>query len=385
MLDQSATPAELKAKLSKERKKWSLRLNAPDLAKRQDAEKKLALLDEASKIFESDESKANYDRQLSSDNQEQQEVYQQERKVQEEQGKTTLQIMEEYYRSNNYQVSAQMGQEQLSAGVVDLFLYEALADSYRRLNQVPSSLEICKQGLVQFPDSEYLYYLIVEGYLYNYEDLSTARQYLDNAVSKFPRNENLLKMDFECILREEGVGKKADLKANAYLAVNPSSEQLKAEIAEIYSVYSDTFLNFVGETGYIRDQYSYNQFARARKKASQYCGTSNLINFAKEAKNLGKHSFYKPGLKYPIGFFILTGLLSGFGTIGSLLAPLFLGFTALLLYCCWEPHWAGGARDIGGTDRTFQRAVEMVVWAFSFIIPPLKKLGGAAQAKLANR
>ena len=63
-ISQSLSGEEMEAALRKAKKQWGLRLGAPALARRQEAERKVALIDEAAPILCDKAKKAKYDKEL---------------------------------------------------------------------------------------------------------------------------------------------------------------------------------------------------------------------------------------------------------------------------------------------------------------------------------
>lgn len=377
-LDPSQSAEELSGFLRKERKKWALRLNAPDLTKRQEAERKLALLDEASSAFESESSKRDYDGFLFGSN-----------TVEETQDHEPISCgrqMEIDYRNREFDKVIVAATQLIKEGDNQLFCYEALADSYYNVSNHAQAVDIAVEGLNLHPNSSYLLSTIIRIYVHDLKNFDKAEEYLAKATDQFPDNPTLLLLEFEWRLYRFGMTRETISCADRYLATDATSERMKAKVADVFLTYSDTFLIFDSQNrGYVTSQPDYKQFYKARIQAEKYSSTEHTRNLAAHVKTLKKRAYNKGALPYAGGAAILGFITVSMDSLLALLGPLFLCFAMLVACVGWEPGWARDERTIGGKDNTLKRSIAIIVRVVTFIGTRSKRLANEAQSRAKEK
>lgn len=158
-IDQELQGEELNKALKQLRKKLVMRMNAPDLQKRQEAERMMQLVDEATLILCDKDKRHKYDKELKKKkNQGTQNAYQEQAaaatQVAENAVETLISLAEDMYSAGNYQGAIDTCHKVLGMGITNSRVYYVLGMTYMDLNNVNEALKVFQNAVAQNPDDQ---------------------------------------------------------------------------------------------------------------------------------------------------------------------------------------------------------------------------------------
>ncbi|MFI3250430.1 MAG: hypothetical protein R3Y07_05655 [Eubacteriales bacterium] len=381
--------------LVKSRKKHTMRLNAPDLEKRQQAERALQYVDEAETVFANANSKKTYDNNLKASgnttpvveevffeepqqqqnqNQNQNQQYQQNQNQQQNQGPSPVQLeidaLRDTYNNKNYPDAINRALALINAGNDTEMVYYWLVYSIRMQQNYRDSLDWTNKGLQKYPNSVNLTVCRISIHARNLKEVDIAGKYYKEALKRFPDNQYIENIGVEWLSYSEGFTPKVLAHIDSLVKKYPS-DKFKTMIANSLINIGDSYLV---ESRFFKDTAGYRCFLKARKLARQYNPSDRNIELLERAKELGKKTFYSSGHKYWIGVMILSmfvgnpafGILSLFGFCLQI-----YGFCCI--YALFEPKWATVKRNRTKKDHFLARAFDPIKDLFFFIKSKINK------------
>lgn len=249
-LDRSASIEELQEELRRAKKKWQNRLTAPSLEKRQEAERMMELLREASEILLVKDKKAKYDRELDKNGggdpvePPQPPVYQPQPAPAYSYGELNsaeaLDKIEQLYNANNYNQAIALCKQEISAGNNSVDIYGYMVDSYIEHEDINNAMLALQQMIQEHSNSAEAhiiyaaYYLrILEGH---YRKAKPSIDWLLNAG--YAQNDTVAALDVEyCI--DNGDLPLAKKKIDAHLGGNKASKEFGEYVCRAYEQYAD--------------------------------------------------------------------------------------------------------------------------------------------------
>ncbi len=311
--------------LFEQKKKWINRQNAPDMKKRQQAEAKIALIEEAANIFNDKFKRKEYDAKL--------EKARKSGKVEKQQA--TTQYEKQEYEQNTSNTSAENEIIVRAKRVYDLgdsaatinFCKKAIADGYFNSDlfnymalaywedgNVRMAIDTYKKGIQQFPDAAILYGNLAYVYACKTDDSATALSYIKKALELNSESSFFKATEIRCLLLTKNGSNVslADSKVDEYLENNPNDQEYRQAVSDAYLAYANSWF-LQSETGasYIINEDIYEYILMARKRAEEIYSTDYRKEQVKKVEKLNKKKFNTSNL---LGLF-MTAYIGGFSSL----------------------------------------------------------------------
>ena len=261
----------------KERKKWSLRLNAADLDKRQKAEQKLSLLDEAVKIFSDEHSRKNYDLELNKG----------EKATQQNQQEAAPQVsfatfeavhmqIENIYETGNSQATIELCNQAITMGMGSPMVYRYLIDSYGEMEMYDQAIATAKTAMTIYPDDVEIKFSLARLYTFLGKNLDEARNLLNEILQKDPEARGASIALTEIDLQTGNI-QKAEKDITERIKEYPEDTRYKALMASAYLGYSDSLFRTASNGGtYLDSKEDYEQCLEMRRRAYELNPTEKI-------------------------------------------------------------------------------------------------------------
>ena len=332
------TVEEIQQHLVKERKKWSLRLNAADLNRRQNAEQKISLLDDAVKVFADEYSRKKYDAELKKegqDYQEAQETYHES--INNNAGlDAILMQIENIYSTGNSGATIDLCNQAITSGIQHPQVYSYLIDSYEEIEYYDQALATAKTAMTLFPEDLNFKFAVARMLALRFNNYADAQKLLSDVLKVNPDAYGALALQSEIDLRT-GNKEKADKDIDAYLQHNPENTHYRNIVAYAYLRYGDTFLVPSNNGGnYINSKEDYNQCLEARKRAYELAPDEDTKNYYDKMVQYGNKQF-DTSLIGGIAVAIIGGLL--FIDSSFVVTLILWALAAWMIYSAFEPKW----------------------------------------------
>ena len=348
-LDSNMSGEEICSALFQEKKKWIHRQNANDLSKRQIAEQKIALIEEAAVIFSDKLKRDQYDlkilkTQKKSRGKGQQQTagqYHQENDHKQESQEysendpieTVVANAEKYYKSGNLNNTIAYCSRMILSGADSPHLYNYLGLAYWENDNINQAVDTFKKAIEKYPDEPIFCANLASVYLNALNDYVSAKVYIDQALRMDAGNKYILGLEISYMFYTGDVDA-AEEKIQQHLLDSPEDQEYRQYISEAYLAYSEKFFIECENGGaYIPSQQSYDSILYYRNKAKEILNTARTQNAVAAIEERGKRTFNKDNIK----------------GIGCLLALGFLFFTPLLFvwiicagvlaYFSYKPNW----------------------------------------------
>lgn len=357
-LDPNASCETLCAQLLQAKKKWINRQNANSVEKRQEAERKVVLIEEASKAFADEASKTAYDRALAQASQNaggapQQQAQarpqqqQQPTQPQQQQGWTVERVVDtaaQNQMSGRFSANIELCRQAIAHGMEDPNIYTYLAIAYSEIGNIQNALVTMETGLKKFPDEWSLYFNICSMYLHNTNQYGVVRKYLDKLKAWDIERDAVLGMELEYLLFSGQVDA-AEANIQAHLRENPSDNEYKEGAAKAYQLYANKFMAKAanGKT-YYPTQEAYDSALYYRKKAHELYPSDTTQQLLNEMAEAGKRKMDRETKIAIIGLVV----------IGLCILPLGLLFwiaAAALAYFTYIPAWQTESVELSGNQN----------------------------------
>ena len=259
---------EIQKLLVAERKKWSLRLNAADLDRRQKAEQKLSLLDEAVKIFMDEYSKKKYDAELKKSGQETIVVKEEAAHISDRQGYDEVWLrIKSLYESGNTQATIDLCNQAIMCGLSSGEIYETLVEAYAENGDFDQAIATGKTALNKYPGNFNVKYVMARLYLALNQNLEEVKEITDEILQKNPDLSVVLAMQIEVELCM-GNKEKADKDVEEHMNKYPNDMRYKELVASAYARKGDQFFTIASNgANYFTSKENYNQCLEMRQKA----------------------------------------------------------------------------------------------------------------------
>ena len=353
----NASLDEIRKILISERKKWNLRQNTADLDKRQGAERKLLLLDEATDAFQDDYSRKVYDRKLSANGGGGQ--TQARPQVNTGAAKNADEIIlriKNVYEAGNSNAVIDLCNTALNQGYRNFEIYDYLCAAYEESQKYDLALANAKTALY-VTNNNWFKYLIAKYDVYYFNNINEAKQLIDELKNDHIDAAVAMALGVEIELRL-GNEEEAQRQVNAYLNTHPNDEAYKQQVASAYLRYSDVFLTTAND-GYLywNRAEDYNNSVRYRKMAFDLCPNSKTKEIYERALSFNEKVFDKEDLVGPI-FMGLLGLwmLSAGGVFfGLILLGLFIWIMTTKNATKWQND-----RDVHAGSRPLPKQIARI-------------------------
>lgn len=340
-LKPDSSPEKLAEMIKKEKRKWTIRLNAPDLEKRQLAEKKLALLNEASKNLCNKKAKKNYDKLLSAaqkkgkvesveksamDNSEvEMDSRQSEKKV----SGIYLQA-QNLYEAGELDGALEFCKRALASGNEDYEIYKLMATCYLEKGDVQGTLVVCRTGSALYPSEIGFLDILSDLALVVQKDYRKADQYVNEILaidsSYVPALTRKLQLD---LLNEKETKAEHDVKK--YLQEHPYDDTYRWGAAKAYITYGDSFYSeSASGQSYFENKKAYESCLKYYGKAYEIYKTNETKKYVDNIQKLSEKKIEYPMI--PAYFFAGVILAAIVGTFAAALPFIPQSFSGLLVF-----------------------------------------------------
>lgn len=372
-LNQSSSCEELCAQLFKEKKKWITRQNANSIEKRQEAERKVLLIEEASKIFSDKLAKEKYDFNLmreekrtggSQGAQATQPAPQPQPGTRSQHSGMTVEeavdIAQKNYDSGYSSKNIDFCQRVIASGLEAAALYNYLGLAYWEVDDLQNAASTFAAAIEKYPDVATLYSNLGSLYLTSTTQYGTARIYIDRALELDPGDSFAQYLDIYYMFLTGEVDA-AEEKIQAHILQNPFDTEFKERAANAYLNYSDKFL-IQADNGdaYFPSQEAYDSVLYYRKKANEILSNQRTKEIVERTEKAGKRTIEKE----------TRIVLIGLGVLGLLSLPVgilwWIG-AVVLGYFAYIPAWKAYAMDLSG-KRNIANTIAHVLYKVASVI-----------------
>lgn len=348
-LDRTLKNEEICQQLKKEKRKWQNRLSAPDLERRQLAEKKCNEIEEAYVIFSDELKRKEYDRKLAKEGQPAQAQQVPQPQFDQSARYSKQQVIQEIinvYNSGNTQATIDICHRYLNLGMHFSEIYLYLGFAYWDNGDLNEALAAFKNGFNIDPNDDRFYSNIASMYLNESHDPNAAHPYLQKAIQLNPNSAfNMALLIYELLL--EGREQEADRSVENYLANNPQDMNYRAYVADTYIKYANKYYSTADSgASYIDNKENYEKILSLAQKAHAIIANDHTNSYLTQVEGYGKKKFYKGSIG---GIVILALLGMGFIDKNNFIIPgLMLVGAVLLIIFDIVPDWQITKMDVSG-------------------------------------
>lgn len=286
-LDPGASQEQLEADLRKLRRTWTNRASSgSDLDARQTAERKVALIREATETLLNAEKRAKYDKELKKNGAP--EPSSQNQYSAPSAGSAAfmdnaqlMDMLEGCYENNRYNQAIAAGKKLLENGVRDTEVYRILICSYidkGEENQAYRLLSQMEKDMPDDPDALLLIATVLLKLMPGRE--AEAKQYLDRLTEAgYGDTAEVAALDIEYQI-DTGNLEAADQKLNAFTAANGKDTLFCMNVSGAYVQAANRYATEYGGDMYFDNQKSFNNFAALMDKANsiyEFEGNRQLV------------------------------------------------------------------------------------------------------------
>lgn len=359
---------EIQKHLVTERKKWSLRLNAADLDRRQKAEQKLNLLDEAVKVFIDDYSKKKYDAELRKSGQETTIVKQEVEQINDNQGYDEVWMrIENLYESGNTQATIDLCNQAIMCGLSSREIYGILINAYGENGDFDQAIATGKAAMKKYPEDLDIKFSVARLYLHINENIDQVKNIIDEILQKMPNANGALATQVELDLRK-GNKEKADKDVEEYINKYPNDAQYKEMVSLAYSRCGEYFLSIAPNgANYFNSKENYDQCLEMRKKSYEINPCEATKEDYEEIKKYGAKTFDTS----LIGGIAAAVVISLFFMDSYMIVSVGLWALSIwMLVSAFEPKWQvdrgafTGSRKPANTVAYILTTIVKAVWRF---------------------
>ncbi len=274
-LDRGLSIADLEKELKALKRKWTTRASsASNTDKRQEAERMVALIREASGILLNKDSKAKYDKKLDKDPNASAQTAAPAQTQQTAMPATFandaafLDLMEQFYNSGNYNQALAVANKAFEAGTatVDVYRLAALCYTERGDNNGAYRMLCSMRSAMPNDDNAALVFAIFCIRLlpeHKSEAQACIAQLLQDGNQD---NGDVVALDVEYSLLNGDVPL-ADKKIDEYLSRHPNDQGFREEVCGAYARYADTFLTSYGGDNFFDSQAAFDSWMKYVKRA----------------------------------------------------------------------------------------------------------------------
>ena len=373
-LDRSASIETLEQELKALKKKWTSRASsAPNTEKRQQAERMVDLIREASETLLIKDNKAKYDKQLDKDPTaaNAQQSYQQQAApvpVNDNMaGAALVDLVEQFYDSSNYNQAIAAAKKAIATGNGSVELYRIMALCYAERGDNSGAFGALREMISAYPEdanAHFVYARLCLRVLENHE--SDAKPSIDWLINAGYGEEGpVVALDVEYSIDNNEMSL-AESKINQYLEHNKNDKDFRQAVCRAYAQYADRYLTEYGGDVYFDNELNFNNWLATTEKALAIYPDSSIKKNYDQNVSFKKKTFIKDNW---MG--ILCGFLYMYGAFGS--GNAFLGivsllFTIAMIYFSFVPNWQllrfNYTKHLSGPYEVFR----YINIAFSFIL-----------------
>lgn len=343
-LERSASIEELEQQLKALKKKWTARASsAANMEKRQQAERMVDLVREASETLLIKDKKAKYDKQLDKDPAGSQQSATTQAPVpvpvnDNMAGAALVDLVEQFYDSSNYNQAIAAAKKAIATGNGSVELYRIMSLCYAERGDNSGAFGALNEMIRTYPndaDAHFNYARFCLRVLENHQ--ADAKPSIDWLINAGYGEEGVVAaLDIEYTL-DKGEMSLAETKINEYLEHNKNDQEFRQNICQAYAQYADKYLTEYGGDMYFETEENFNSWLSITEKALKIYPDSGLKKVYDQNASFKKKTFIK---EHWMG--IACGLLytiAGFESGNVLLGILALAFTVAITYFSFVPNW----------------------------------------------
>lgn len=352
MIDPELDGEQLVAELRKAQRKWIGRTNAPDLNKRQEAERKVSLVEEAHKILLDEDKKREYDLQLNNSDTPRTESSDYNLN---EGNSNVDDLIQESWDLINTGRPADAIIVARRATEVDQSRPEAwgvLAHAHYSWGDLEEAIDGYKRAISIKPNED-VYYHDLGAVLFEYNRVEEAEEYANKAFKLSPEKD-YTKLLVGNIASNKGEYDRAIDIFKELLDNNPGNESYKANIAEAYYYKGLSFCFYDnGQNSYCVDEEDTKEMINHMEQANQFYPDPEYDDRIKWGEIALKKKFDKS--KWTLFLIPLVMFLSGGGArvLGILIA-------AGLIYLNMRPQWRLTRIDLFDDKTAYDKVASIV-------------------------
>lgn len=383
------TPSDVIMKeVSKQRKKWTMRLNAPELEQRQKAEQMIQILAEAEVVFTNEAIRANYDNILKGENNQGRTQETTELLDQMFPNKSIIELMADAYAEKRYKDVISMALKLYEDGERTLEVYVYLSECYRLLGGFAETEKYSLEGIEKFPNALYLYINLISVYGEYYKDFDKAQQYIEKSKAIDPSNMDIWDNELKCALLNYGCCKISYDKAEEIAEKFNRTEAVLRMIERNFTGYFDGMMTFnVEANGYFKTQENIDQAILAVEQAIKYAaeyGSESVKRYKNkkiDVEKQNKKNLNKDIIKYWAGMLVVAIILGRIaGVITAIISAVIAIAAAMLIYTSFEPVWQTQYTNAFGENKIKNRYFANFKKLFAKIGEVLKELPAAIKS-----
>lgn len=340
-LDPGASAEQLQENLKALRRKWTSRASsAADAAKRQEAEKKVVLIREATETLLDAAKRAKYDKELNKSGAQNAQTPSQEFEAPSA-GSTNfmdnaalMDMLESCYENGKYNQAVAAANKLIDNGAANVDVYRLLIQSYTEKGDESKAYQCVKRvqsTMADDPDALLLISQTLLRLLHGHE--SEARQYLDKLIDMgYGDSSDVVALDIEYQI-DNGNMEVAEQKYNAFVAESGKDTNFCISVANAYVQAANKCATEYGGDSYFETPQDFNNFSTLLEKANSIYAIEGNVQLLKDLKS----TTMIPDWWIGVLCFGLYGIV-GFSA-SPILGILLFAIAGVLFYYSRVPNW----------------------------------------------
>lgn len=370
---------EIEDILNSEKRKWTMRVNAADLEKRQLAEKKVQLISKAEKVFKDEESKREYDQELKE--------RQKKRPEPEARGGQGSGPSMDWQKANRIAadlVNQNKLKEALKYARMARDLDPMHPESWNLIGVIEVKLNRRTDAINSYLKASQLdpnNLIILNNLGFNYlilNRLSEARSMAERAMNLNNKDERTIHLMSRLLIAEASYDESIELLERG-LKLHPDSLNLKQAISDAYKEKAFSYCHYdrARKAYFIVEGDNIESIIKNFEKANEYYPSKELKNNIDWAKEHSEKSFDAKNKK----LFIIPAIMLLYvrGIIGISVVLL---ITYIIYKASIKTAWQKNREEIFGEDYTIKKAGSVVKDMASFTGEKLKETKKVVEEKI---
>lgn len=344
-LDRSASIEELEQQLKALKKRWTSRASsAATTEKRQQAERMVDLIREASETLLVKDKKAKYDKQLDKDPaaSNAQPVTQQQTPINMDSanmaGAALLDLVEQFYDSSNYNQAIAVAKKALETGNESVGLYRILALCYAERGDESGSFNTLQQMIRKYGDDAEAHFCYARLCLQVLNRTQNAKTSIDWLMENgYNENGTVVALDIEYDI-DRGDKSLADQKIDEYLSHNSNDQEFRQAVCCAITQYADEhkLTEYGGDVYFDNEADMKSWFALYERALQIYPDSSSKRTYDNNKKFMSRTFLKGNWMGIACGAIYAYG---GFGANSPLVGIVALVLTIGMIYFSLVPKW----------------------------------------------
>lgn len=337
-IDNNLGLEEITKILKKEKKKWLNRTNAPDLARRQEAERKMQLIQEAEEVFKDEQSRASYDKQLGANNNSNYSQNSTSTQNENYEGQNVDQVLEEAWNligKNDYANAIVLARQAVQMSPQYGYAWATLGRANECFNNHNEAIDAYKKAISLEPICA-AYYCDLSGVLYDIGNFKDSEIYVDKAIYLDPNIDRSQVIKAYLLCKKDEYDKALEIGHNL-LMKNPDNTWINNVVADLYYNKGISYC-YKGQGEYIYniDPEATKKMIECMQKAKTHSPNNENID---EKIAWGKKAFEKKFDTKKSGLFGIPAVMFILGLDSGTMIMLSLILAGIVTYLCFRPNW----------------------------------------------